>query len=400
MNALPSSWDSVDAVMQQGATSTFPAAVLLVQQKGNVVFHEAYGWLHPEHQCLPTRKDTLFDLASLTKLFTATAFMALVVARKVTLDTPIVQVLPEMKGRFPILPGMDPHTKKPLPPDPSLQGEVVNAGQVTFRHLLTHTAGLAAWMDCCSPPLASPAPLPSQIPASVRRRRFEAVLRAPRFVYPPGKGLLYSDVGFILLGVAIERLAKTPLPAYFAQVIQRPLGMSKVMFTPLNEGVPCEHIAPTEFCPWRRRRLWGEVHDENAACLGGVAGHAGLFASAEEVAKLGQSFLEASERPLPYPQKLEMVQEYAWQGAERRGLGWKLQTPTQSPVGQAFGLRSFGHTGFTGTSLWVDPDRELVVALLTNRVYMGRDGEAIARFRVRLHEAVVATVDASLEERP
>ena len=400
MSDLRNSWDSVDAMMRQGTASTFPAAVLLVQQRGHAVFYQAYGWLQPEHQHLPTRKDTLFDLASLTKLFTATAFMHLVAEKKISLHTPISEVLPELQGRFPILPGMDPYTKTPLPPDPTFHGQVVDARQITFWHLLTHTAGLAAWMDCCQPPDASPVPLPSQVSANTRRRRLQAVLRAPRFVYPPGQRLLYSDVGFILLGEAIERLAGMSLPAYFDQAIQRPLGMSQVTFTPLRHGVPCENIAPTELCAWRGRRLWGEVHDENAACLAGVAGHAGLFASAADVAKLGQSFLETSERPLPDSLKREMTREQAWMGAERRGLGWKLQTPTQSPVGQAFSSRSFGHTGFTGTSLWVDPDRELVVALLTNRVYDGRDGDAIARFRVRLHEAVVATVDASLEERP
>ncbi len=386
--------------MQQGTASTFPAAVLLVQHRGQVVFYRAYGWLQPEHERLPTGTDTWFDLASLTKLFTATAFMHLVAEGKIALDTPIMEVLPELQGRFPILPGMDPYAKTPLPPDPAFQGQVVDAGKITFWHVLTHTSGLAAWVDCCQPPLPGPVPLPTQVPASIRRRRLEALLRAPRFVYPPGQRLLYSDVGFILLGEAIERLAGMSLPAYFELAIQRPLGMTQVAFSPLDHGIPCEHIAPTEMCAWRGRRLWGEVHDENAACLAGVAGHAGLFASAEDVARLGQSFLETTERPLPHSLKGEMIREHVWMGTERRGLGWKLQTPTQSPVGRAFSSRSFGHTGFTGTSLWVDPDRELVVVLLTNRVYYGRDGDAIARFRVRLHEAVVATVDASLEERP
>ncbi len=383
--------------MREGLASAFPAAVLWVQQRGKLSFRKAYGWLDPEERRLPTQLDTLFDLASLTKLFTATAFMTLVAAGKVTLDTPVARVLPEFGRRFPLQPGIDPHTKTPLPPSPAYQGRVVDASRVTFRHLLTHTAGLAAWMDCCQPPPPAPVPLPHQVAPATRRRRLQAILEAPRFVYPPGEGLQYSDVGFIALGEAVARLAGKPLPLYLTEAVLRPLGMSHTTYTPLAHGVARETIAPTERCPWRGRRLWGEVHDENAACLGGVAGHAGLFATAHDLVLLGECFLQTSSKPLPPALKAEMVREQAWIGDERRGLGWKLQTPAHSLIGQAFSPASFGHTGFTGTSLWVDPARALVVVLLTNRVYHGRDGEAIRRFRIDLHEAVAAAADASSE---
>lgn len=381
--------------MEQGVGHVFPAAVLWVQQGGEVRFRGAYGWLDPETRQFAAEEDTLFDLASLTKVFTATAWMTLVAAGKVTPDTPVVEVLPELRGRHPILPGIDPHAKVPLPPDPAYQGKAVDAARVTFCHLLSHTAGLAAWVDVCGMPAGASVPLPHRLPAEMRQRRLAALLHAPRFVYSPGEGLVYSDVGFMLLGESVARLAGMPLPDYLARAVLTPLGMTSATYNPLAQGVPQRRLAPTEQCPWRGRRLWGEVHDENACCLGGVSGHAGLFATAREVALLGQCALSLGDGLLPPPLVREMVREQAWVGAERRGLGWKLQTPTQSPVGDAFSLESFGHTGFTGTSLWVDPSRELVVALLTNRVYFGRDGERIAHFRLRVHQAVAAVVEAS-----
>ena len=384
--------------MAQGVGRVFPAAVLWVQQGGKVRFRRAYGWLDPTTRRFPTGEDTLFDLASLTKVFTAIALMTLVAAGKVALDTPVVEVLPELRGRHPLLPGIDPHAKVPLPPNPAYQGKMVDAARLTFRHLLSHTGGLAAWVDVCDLPPGAAVPLPHRLPAETRRRRLAALLQAPRFVYPPGEGLTYSDVGFMLLGEAVTRLAGMPLPDYMAQAVLAPLGMTAATYNPLARGVPQRRVAPTEQCSWRGRRLWGEVHDENACCLGGVSGHAGLFATAREVALLGQWALSLGQGLLPPSLAQEMVREQAWVGAERRGLGWKLQSPAQSPVGDAFGPESFGHTGFTGTSLWVDPRRALVVVLLTNRVYFGRDGERIARFRLQVHRAVAAAVEAGAGE--
>ena len=395
-----SPWHGVHTLMQQGLTSTFPSGVLLVQHRGEVLFSQAYGWVDPETRSIATHRSTLFDLASLTKVFTASAFMTLVARGSVTLETPIAAVFPEMRGRHPLLPPIDPHSKKPLPPIPAYVGREVDTREVTFRHLLTHTSGLAAWVDCCRPPSPPPVPLPHQVPQDLRARRLGKVVHSPRFAFPPGETVHYSDVGFILLGEAVERLSRKPLPEYLREAVLHPLGMQSVTYNPLAHDVPREQIAPTENCPWRGRRLWGEVHDENAACLGGVAGHAGLFATAKDLARLGQSFLEHSRGFLPADLAAEMVREHAYAGAERRGLGWKLQTAAESPVGSALNLQSFGHTGFTGTSLWVDPSRQLVVALLTNRVYFGRNGEPIARFRVRLHDTVATTIDALSEGKP
>ena len=382
-------WDVIDDMMRQGLATTFPAAVLLIQQNGKTLFHRAYGWLDPEEKQWPVKRDVLFDLASLTKLYTATAFMTLVDKGSVTLETPVSEVLPEFTGIHRLQPGVDPHTKRPLPPDPAFFGKKVNADLITFRHLLTHTSGLAARVDLCQG--AAGQQPPNHLPASTRRVRLDALLRAPRLVYPPGERFLYSDLGFILLGEAIERMSGMSLPDYLARAVFAPLGMADITFNPLARGIPRQRIAPTEFCQWRGRRIRGEVHDENAFCLGGVAGHAGFFATALDVAALGSCFLAGGKGVLSAETVTEMLRDQIHHDEELRGLGWQLKIDARPAP--SFSIRSFGHTGFTGTSLWVDPDRRLVVALLSNRVYYGRDSEAISRFRLRLHESIANVTD-------
>ncbi len=269
-----SAWKHVDDLMQQGLKNVFPAAVLLIARQGETVFRRAYGWLDPDVRRHPTRLNSLFDLASLTKLFTATAFMTLVEAKQVALDTPLVDVIPEFGGVRPIAASADPVTKAMVPPDPTFAGMLVDADAVTFWHLLTHTSGLAAWRDLCQIEAAPGQPQPHQVPPETRAKRLAAICERPVFTYPPGGRVEYSDQGFILLGEAVKRLAGMTLDAYLHQSLFSPLDLPNTTFNPLGHGVPTNSLVPTEFCPWRQRRqrrqrrLWGEVHDENAACLG------------------------------------------------------------------------------------------------------------------------------------
>lgn len=390
--------ERADRVMRQGVERVFPAAVLLIKQYGDVIFQRAYGWLDPEAKRQPVQPDSLFDLASLTKLFTAAAFMTLVEAGYVGLDTAVSQILPEFNGIQPVTAAIDPQTKRPIPPNPQFAGQMVDTAAITFRHLLTHTSGLPAWWDFC-PSRHAPdtVPYPWEIPDDARAVRLAAFYERLAFAAPPGRQIIYSDIGFILLGEAIARLSGMSPAAYLKQAVLEPLGMKHTVYNPLAQGVSPERLAPAEFCRWRRRRCRGEVHDENAACLGGVAGHAGLFAPAEDVAALGQLYLNngrLSQTRLFSPQlAAAATQEQAVRDGERRGLGWLLPS-ADSPVGRSMGANSYGHTGFTGTSLWVDPERELVVVLLTNRVYYGRDPHGIKNFRIRLHDAVTADLKA------
>ncbi|MCX7671567.1 MAG: beta-lactamase family protein, partial [Anaerolineae bacterium] len=256
----------------------------------------------------------------------------------------------------------------------------VDAGRVTFRHLLTHTSGLPAWR-------------PLYQEGSVEAARRAALNTC--FAYPIGARVIYSDIGLILLGMAIERLTGRSLDRVIAQRVTEPLGLKATQYAVTPYAVTpyaVPNIAPTEFCAWRGRRIIGEVHDENAAGLGGVAGHAGLFATAGELATFGETFLtfDVSRSALLRRSTIaEMTCLQAQDGATRRGLGFALWSPDPEASGHPFSEQAFGHTGFTGTSLWIDPTRALVVAVCTNRVYYGRDAGGILGFRVALHRAIV-----------
>ena len=295
--------------------------------------------------------DTRFDLASLTKLFTAATFMRLVERGAVNLDAPVRRVLPEAGGR-------------------SAASE-----RITWRHLLSHSAGL-------------PPGVPYASMTDAERGRAAVLSVEP--THAPGATVVYSDVGFMLLGFAIEAIVGRDLGPAIDELVVRPLGLRHTGFLP-NPSLP---VAATEVCPHRRRRLRAEVHDENAAALGGIAGHAGLFSTARDIAALGASFLDGRRLLLAEETVAEMICEQARDDSLRRGLGFALWSPDPEASSHPLGRRSFGHTGFTGTSLWVDPDRSMVVALLTNAVYRGRGFAAFSSARVGLHESLATAVGA------
>jgi CubicO group peptidase (beta-lactamase class C family) len=368
----------VAAAVQQAVPRICPAAQLVIHRGGAVVFTGFYGWLDPETCLRPTQDDSRFDLASVTKLFVTTTFMTLVEAGKAALDQPVSTILPEFTGLRPIQPYEDPLRPGGWVAVTETPG-AVDAGRITFRHLLTHTAGLPAWR-----------PLFQLGDAHLARRMALSTF----FSYTPGARVIYSDIGLVLLGMAVERLAALSLDEAVHRFVSEPLSLQHTGYLPIGgQGIApgeAENIAPTEFCRWRQRRIAGEVHDENAASLGGVSGHAGLFSTSSDVAAFGQSFLDAA---LLKPHIIaEMTKVQAVDGATRRGLGFALWSPDPEASSNPFGPSAYGHTGFTGTSLWINPERDLVVALLTNEVYYGRENRNIAQLRVQVHEAVVQAV--------
>jgi CubicO group peptidase (beta-lactamase class C family) len=262
---------------------------------------------------------------------------------------------------------------------PDVENEMVDATKVTFRNLLAHNSGLPAWR-----------PLFKETGAAEARHK---ALTTP-FFYQTGRRVVYSDIGLILLGMAVEKLCGLRLDEAVYQRVTRPLRLRSTSFLPIGEKrYDSTNIAPTEICPWRGRRIVGEVHDENAARLGGIAGHAGLFSTAADLVWFGQMFLDEG-KPLLKPETVaEMTRPQAEQGPTRRGLGFALWSPDAENSSNPFSQRAFGHTGFTGTSLWIDPERQLVVALLTNRVYYGRDPAGIQAYRVRVHRAITEVID-------
>ena len=377
----PLAFDRLDDFVQKSLGNVFPAMQLAVFHRGACVLNVSW----------KATVTTLFDLASVSKLFTVTAFLAQVSDSNIGLDDPLVTVIPEFGNLRVIGETQNPHTEAMFPLAEDALGEAVYPGQVTFRHLLTHTSGLAPWRNIFR--VAGPVPPADGVDVVSRQERWQNALReicAYPFVDRIGRQVHYSDLGLMLLGEAVARLDGQSLEAVIRKRITVPLGLQSIQYNPLQHGAAREGIAPTEDdTRWRKRRCWGEVHDENACSLGGIAGHAGLFGTALDVARFGQAWLEKSDALGVDPQLMRSaIQEQASGNGHRRGLGWMLKHGASPACGDQFGARSYGHNGYTGTSLWIDPDASLVVACLTNRVYFGRDDSGISEFRPRLHNLI------------
>jgi CubicO group peptidase (beta-lactamase class C family) len=337
-------------ILEAAEGRVFTGAVLHVRIGGEVVCEAPFGVLLPGGARV--RTDAAFDLASITKAFAATALLRLFDERRFALEDSIVSILPEFAG-----------------PDP-------RRTSVTFRHLLTHASGLPAHVSFRDEVAA---------PAVIAR------VCATPLTNAPGSSVVYSDLGFMLVGAAIQRLSDRPLASAIADLVLEPLGIVNAGYCPPPEERG--RIACTERDSWRGRLLQGEVHDENCWSMGGVSAHAGLFAPASAVAELGEAYRNGGTGParriVSRHAALAATRECARSAEERRGLGWALKTTERQSCGTRFGPDSFGHTGYTGTSLWVDPDRALTVALLTNRVYFSRDPSPIFELRAAVHDAIV-----------
>lgn len=364
---------AVDLLIESHLDFTFPAAQLAIYQRGDLIHHKAYGWVNPETRAQPITPDDRFDLASVSKLFVVAAFMTLVEEGRVGLDTPVREVLPAFDGPRPIKPY--PHPLKPgefvevVP----LTAQTANAGAVTFRHLLTHTSGLPAWLPLW------------RMDTDIAGRRAEALASA--FAYPIGAKVVYSDIGLILAGFALEALTGQPLRECVRQRVTAPLGLASIVYGPISPSM----AAPTELYAHQPARMHGEVHDENAWALGGASGHAGLFGNAVDVAAFGEA-LRAARLLRPETMR-QMTRIQAQDGAVRRGIGFALWSPAPESPSYPLSPLTFGHTGFTGTSLWMDPLRELTVACLTNHVYYGRGQmERLPVFRTGLHRLVAEMI--------
>jgi len=322
-------------------------------------------------------RDTIFDLASLTKpIATATAVMLLAAEGAIDLDEPVAKYVPAAGER--------------------------GKERVRVRHLLTHTSGLKPWRPFHEALLERERKKGERLLGTPAAK--EAILERihrSTLVHEPGEAAVYGDLDFILLGELVEVVSKRPLDEFCAERIFAPLGLAETRFIRLGDGQPPlpdavrRRCAATENCPWRGHVLWGEVHDPNAWAMGGVAGHAGLFAPADDVLRFGQAVLDAwhgrSEgdpvlaRALPREWLRRFLTRQAGPAADPEGsavdpdgsagatwtLGWDTPTPGASSSGQHFTPgATVGHLGFTGTSLWIDLEREAVVVMLTNRVHL------------------------------
>lgn len=393
MNALK----DIDALTEQNLKEgVFTACSLTVYHENRLRLNQAWGYIDSETRKIEVQPDTYFDIASVTKLFTVTALLSILSQPKtnVDLNTPLVEIIPEFGNRSPrpITGGQDPHTGIFLSVTEDLQGKTVDPTSVTLWHLLTHTSGLPPWRDVYNFVGDPPSSL-AQINEQEYRNRWQRALDALvdyDFFDLTGKHVHYSDLGLMLLGEVVARLDDNDLDKVIEERICRPLHLANTQFNPVLHDVSRESIVPTEYDNrWRNRRIWGEVHDENACGVGGVAGHAGLFSTAFDVAVFGQAWL-THDRALKINDELyhQAINEQIRDASGRRGLGWMIKSEENSSAGDSLPMRTYGHTGFTGTSLWIDPERQLVVSLMTNRVYHGREKRGIHQFRRTLHDLV------------
>jgi CubicO group peptidase (beta-lactamase class C family) len=297
-------------------------------------------------------RETVFDLASLTKvLATTTAFMRLVEQGAVALDDPVAKVLPHFAER--------------------------DKEAVTFRHLLTHSAGLKPLRDFYAPLAERERKTGERILATPAAKAWviDSICRSA-LVHPPGEAAVYGDLDFIALGAAIEQIVGKPLDAHCAETIYAPLGLASMRFLPLAQPLGDDvrrTIAATENCAIREKILWGEVHDPNAWAMGGVAGHAGLFASADDVLQFGRTLVDVwhgRSDAFPRARLAEFATKQNLPPGSDWALGWDTPAAQGSSAGRHFSAHSIGHLGFTGTSLWVDLDAECAIALLTNRIHL------------------------------
>lgn len=334
------------------AEQAFPGAALIASQRGKVLLESYAGGHTYDSDAVPVSAETIYDVASLTKVLVTTPLcMKLVEGGRLQLETTLVSVVPEFRGND------------------------ARREQITFRHLLAHSSGLPAHRKYYEH---------AHHLQQVLQQVFSTPLEAD-----PGTRAEYSDIGFILLGIAIERLMGAKLDHLAQRELFAPLGIS-CSYGPLTH---VHHVPPTlEAVDFRDRRICGQVNDENAWVMGGVAGHAGLFGTARDVDTFAQIMLRGVA-PLFKSEtvKLFTSRETSPAGTSR-ALGW--DTPSQpSQSGKYFSERSYGHLGYTGTSLWVDPKRELAITLLTNRTYPDNTSQKIKQYRPRIHDMVIETLN-------
>jgi uncharacterized protein YbbC (DUF1343 family) len=333
-----------------------PGGVVIIGHNGRVVYRRAFGLRSIEPSREPMTVDTIFDLASLTKcVATTTSMMQLIERGRVRLNDPVAMYLPEFAQN--------------------------GKQDITVRELMTHYSGLAPDLD-----------LKESWQGRDAAYRM-AMQQTPQ--YPPGSRFVYSDINFETLGFLIEKITGMTLDAYAAKNVFAPLGMKDTRFLPPQEWAA--RIAPTQYDE-NGKMLRGVVHDPTARSMGGVAGHAGLFSTADDLTKFAEELLHRHRILSALAVEKMSTPQTPANAASVRGLGWDIDSPFASNRGELLPVGSFGHTGFTGTSLWIDPVTDTYIILLTNAVHP-RGGKSVVSLRTRLATAVAASLDLSVTEK-
>jgi CubicO group peptidase (beta-lactamase class C family) len=339
----------------------FPGLELLVARGEELLLHEAWGRIEVGPEAGELKTGTLFDIASMTKpIATATCLMVLMEKGALSLEDKAHEFIAEFE-----------HPEK---------------NGITLRHLLTHTSGLPHWADLYTD-------------CKGREDALQKLVRVP-LLYPTGTRMVYSDLGFLLLGEIILRVSGQSLAEFFHQNVSHPLQMAHTAFNPVSMGweIP---VAPTQYCPHRQQLLRGIVHDENCFQFDGEGGNAGLFSTAEDVYRFCRMILANGELDgvrILHPRTVElMTANHNPPKLPPRGLGWDIKGDGfgYMSCGELMSSGAIGHTGFTGTSFWVEPQSGLTVILLSNRVHIAREKNQpdMMRFRPRLHNLIVSMVE-------
>lgn len=356
----------------------FPSAVYLVAEHGQIVFADALGDAVREPELISATADTIYDLASLTKpLITGLLCAKRVEPSELKLEAPVSHYLPEFAR-----------------PDKRA---------ITVRELLTHTSGLPAWRPLYVLAKGNPA-------AAV------AAIATEKLEYAPGTRVVYSDLGFIALGFLLERMSGVSFAELARHEIIEPLGLDQTFFNPGpgsreriaasekgnsyerdTAGVTGRPDSKPDSIKWREQVIWGEVHDGNAWFLGGAAGHAGLFSTAPETLRLAEQFM-GERTQLLKAETCTLFRTNMTAGLEEdRSIAWQLASKKDSTAGPSLSPDSFGHTGFTGTSCWIDPHNERVFVLLTNRTHArALPFVNINSVRREFHSKAVEALDAGM----
>jgi CubicO group peptidase (beta-lactamase class C family) len=349
---------AVTAAVHRGISEgVFPGAVVVIGTHDRILLARGYGhftWNSASR--VPDPDSTLFDLASLTKILASTSGLMLLSDRgQLTLDQAVASILPEFDG-----PGK---------------------GAVTVRHLLQHRSGLPAFLR-----------LDTLAPDAETAKR---LVMAEPLQAPPGSRMVYSDLNGMLMGWIIERVTGLPLDSFVTRAVFRPLGMTRTRYRPPRSWRGS--IAPVGL--WHGHPIAGEVHDQNAARLGGISGHAGLYSTGADVARFAQFML----RKGALPDGTQLVRSgtvtaFTRRGPDNRALGWEMRdTSSANNSGHRMSAATFGHTGYTGTSLWIDPEQDVFVVLLTNRVFSPRTGRSISLLKQIRGAVADAAVDLAAE---
>ncbi|MCU0599187.1 MAG: serine hydrolase [Desulfobacterales bacterium] len=357
--------ESIDALMREAVEKgIFPGGALLFSKAGRVLFNEVYGYSNMFEGRFVAH-DTLFDLASLTKpIATAMAVLTLIKQGRIKLE----QTLGKTIGQF----------------------RNTSKAHIRISHLLCHNSGLPAYQPFFKEI--------GQVPPQDRKPALRNLLIQEPLASGIGSSTVYSDIGFMILEWVIETIAAAPLDQFLYQSVYDPLEITDLLYMKTGADLPKKEFAATEMCPWRHRLIQGEVHDENAYVMGGVAGHAGLFGTARSVHQLLSLLLAVftGEKHHPLFQQ-DLVRLFLTPASDaKRALGFDTPSETGSSCGKLFNKdRTVGHLGFTGTSFWMDLNQAIIIILLTNRIHPTRFNEGIKTFRPMIHDAVMSLIMTS-----